>query len=45
VSESTVRIEEPDPLDARVTLVGFREAAGPEEDTETDRLTVPAKPL
>lgn len=41
----TVRVVEPDPPAARGTLAELREGAGPEGDTETERLTVPAKPL
>ena len=38
-------MEEPDPPDARGTLVELRDGARPDGDAETDRLTVPAKPL
>jgi len=33
------------PPDARVMLVGFKEAEAPVDETDVPRLTVPAKPL
>jgi len=38
-----VRVEDPDPPDVRLTLVGFREAVRPEGDTDAERDTVPEK--
>ncbi len=43
--EATVRIEEPEPPEARETLVELRDDTGPGGDIVTDRETVPAKPL
>lgn len=35
----------PDPPEARETLVGLVDAVGPDGDTVTERVIVPAKPL
>ena len=40
-----MRIEEADPLEARVTLNGFSDSEGPVGDEDAARLIVPAKPL
>jgi hypothetical protein len=40
-----VRVEVPDPPEARETLVGVMDPVGPDEDTVTERVIVPAKPL
>ena len=40
-----MRVDDPDPPDERVTLVGLSEADIPDGETEADRLTVPVKPL
>ncbi len=40
-----MRVDDPDPPEERVTLVGLSEADSPDGETEADRLTVPVKPL
>jgi hypothetical protein len=45
VPDATERIDDPDPNDARATLVELKDGVGPAGDTETERLIVPAKPL
>ncbi len=45
MSEATVRTDVPVPPDARGTLVELSDVIGPKGETDTDRLTVPAKPL
>jgi len=44
VEEETVRVDEPDPPEVRVTLVGLSDAVRLEGDAEAERATVPAKP-
>ncbi len=38
-------MEDPDPPDDRLTLVGLRDAVSPEGETVAERETVPVKPL
>jgi hypothetical protein len=45
VFELTVRIEVPDPLAARRTLVELSDTVGPVGETDALKLTFPAKPL
>ena len=40
-----MRVDDPEPPEERVTLVGLSEADRPDGETEADRLTVPVKPL
>ena len=40
-----MRVDDPDPPEERVTLVGLSEEDRPDGETEADRLTVPLKPL
>jgi len=44
VDEETVRVDDPDPAEVRVTLVGLTDAVKPEGDVAVERTTVPAKP-
>ena len=39
-----LRVEFPEPAEARLTLAGFREAVRPEGETNAVNATVPAKP-
>ena len=46
MEEDTVRLDEPEPLEVRPTIVGLRDAVSPEDgETDVARLTVPAKLL
>ncbi len=40
----TVRVEVPEPLDVRETLLGLTDAVRPEGDTSVARVTLPVKP-
>jgi len=39
-----VRVDDPDPPELKVTLVGLSDAVRPEGDAKAERATVPAKP-
>jgi len=41
----TVRVDEADPPEERLTLVGFIEAVRPDGDADAERVTVPEKLL
>ncbi len=43
--DATVRIVEPEPPEARETLVELNDGTGPDGDKVRERETVPAKPL
>lgn len=45
VGEETVSVDDAEPPEKRLTLVGFREAARPEGETDVDREIVPEKLL
>ena len=40
-----MRVDDPDPPEERVALVGLTDADRPDGETEADMLTVPVKPL
>ncbi len=45
VDEDAVRVEDPDPPDERVTLVGLTDAVRPEGETVDESVTIPEKPF
>jgi len=45
MDEETLRVDEPDPPEERLTLTGFRDAVIAAGVTEEERKTVPEKPL